>query len=42
MNSKKVALKNGLNFNREIIYGNQKMELFQITKKDWQAELTQK
>jgi len=36
-NSKNVALKNGMNFNRKIEYSNKEMDLFQITKKEWKS-----
>ena len=34
-NSKKVALKNGMKFKREVIFREMKLELFQITKDEW-------
>ena len=36
-NSKNVAFKNGMNFNRKIEYSNKKMDLFQITKNEWKS-----
>ena len=35
--SKNVALKNGMNFNRKIQYNNKEMELFQISENDWKS-----
>lgn len=37
-NSKKVALKNGMTFSSQINYSNKKMDLFQITKQDWEKD----
>ena len=34
-NSKKVALKNGMNFNKQINFNYKTMDLFQITKTEW-------
>lgn len=35
-NSKNVALKNGMSFIKQIDYSGKKMDLFQITKQDWE------
>ena len=35
--SKNVALKNGMNFNRKIQYNNKEMELFQISENEWKS-----
>lgn len=35
-NSKNVALKNGMNFKKRIDYSGKKMDLFQITKQEWE------
>lgn len=35
-NSKNVALKNGMSFKKQIDYSGKKMDLFQITKQDWE------
>lgn len=35
-NSKNVALKNGMNFKKQIDYSGKKMDLFQITKQEWE------
>lgn len=35
-NSKNVALKNGMSFKKQIDYSRKKMDLFQITKQDWE------
>ncbi|QDP85511.1 GNAT family N-acetyltransferase [Chryseobacterium sp. SNU WT5] len=40
LNSKNVALKNGLNYSHEIIYNDQKMDLYTIEIKDWQLNTT--
>ena len=37
VNSKNVALKNAMNFNRKIEYSNKQMDLFQITKNEWKS-----
>ena len=39
-NSKKVALKNGMTFSSQIKYSNKKMDLFQISKQDWEEDKT--
>ena len=35
-NSKNVALKNGMSFNRNELYNNKEMEIYQIDKEQWQ------
>lgn len=36
--SKNVAVKNGMKLSRQINYNNQAMDLFQITKSEWQIK----
>lgn len=36
-NSKNVALKSGMNFNRKIKYNDMEMDLFQISKDEWKS-----
>lgn len=39
--SKNVALKNGMNPKKQINYSNKKMDLFEITKQEWEMQLLQ-
>jgi len=37
--SKSVAIKNGMNLKRQINYSNKRMDLFEITKKEWETRV---